>query len=740
MAADIRGAIPSNPGMKVGLDLALAGVLVVTLAGWMVCLTRRSKASRREMGLWQGRSRVLESLAQKRELSEVLQGIVEYLALAEPGLASSILILDPHQRLRLGITGGLPEFLQKALDGLEPGEDALACGRAAALKRPVLVADILRDPSWAPLHEPLESTALRACWSVPIMAPHDQVLGTLAMYCVQPREPRPAELDLLIGAAGLAALAIENAHSEQRLRDSEAHLAEAQRIAHVGSWRGDPQSGALRWSDEMYRIFGWPLDRPVTHDDFMRVIHPEDIERLRAEQGSAGEGRASGDTEYRLIRPNGEVRYVRERCTFGKDDQGRPSWIEGVVLDVTEQKRAEEERLKLERHLQQTQRLESLGLLAGGIAHDFNNILMAIIGNAEIARQELPRGSAVGGLIEKIEQSSWRAADLSQQMLAYAGRGRFVSALLDLNKILSEMLPVIRAAIPNSVKYQFEGMANLPAIKGDAAQLRQIVVSLITNAAEAMRDKDGAIRVATGLMHGDRAFLDDVLDTVRASQEEPLPVGAYVFLEVVDNGCGMDPEVQKKMFDPFFTTKFTGRGLGLAAVLGMVRGHRGTIKVRSAPGQGCHVRILFPVAPVSGEAEPAPSVSAPADAAARPRPTILLVDDEEAVRVVCRRLLEHLGCDVLLAADGPAALELCRRHTDKIDGVLLDLTMPRLNGDQVFLRLREMKPDLKVILYSGYNEQEASQRFAALGINGFLQKPFNLASLKEKLKSIGTAI
>lgn len=727
---------------ELGLVLAagFAGAFLLTLAGWMVCLVRRSRASRREMGLWQGRSRVLEFLAQKRELSEVLQGIVEYLALAEPGLASSILILDPHRRLRLGITDGLPEFLQTALDGLEPGESALACGRAAVLKKPVLVADLLRDPNWAPLRERLKDTPLRACWSVPILAPNDQVLGTIALYCVQPREPRPTELDLLVGATGLAALALENAHSEQRLRDSEAHLAEAQRIAHLGSWRGDSRSGSLRWSDEMYRIFGWPLDRPVTHDEFMRVIHPEDIERLRAEQGSANEGRPSGDTEYRLIRPNGEVRHVRERCTFGKDDQGRPSWIEGVVLDVTEQKRAEEERLKLERHLQQTQRLESLGLLAGGIAHDFNNILMAIIGNAELARQELPHGSTVAGLIEKIEKSSWRAADLSQQMLAYAGRGRFVSTLLDLNKILSEMLPLIRAAIPNSVKYQCEGMANLPAIKGDAAQLRQIVVSLITNAAEAIGDQDGTIRVATGLMHGDRAFLDDVLDTVRASREEPLPVGAYVFLEVVDNGCGMDPEVQKKMFDPFFTTKFTGRGLGLAAVLGMVRGHRGTIKVRSAPGQGCHVRILFPAGADAGEAESAPPVAESPIAAARPRPMILLVDDEEPVRVVCRRLLEHLGCDVLLAADGPAALEICRHHTGRIDGVLLDLTMPRLNGDQVFLKLREMKPDLKVILYSGYNEQEASQRFAALGIDGFLQKPFNLAALKEKLQSIGTAI
>jgi CheY-like chemotaxis protein len=172
----------------------------------------------------------------------------------------------------------------------------------------------------------------------------------------------------------------------------------------------------------------------------------------------------------------------------------------------------------------------------------------------------------------------------------------------------------------------------------------------------------------------------------------------------------------------------------------MVRGHKGTIKVRSAPGQGCGVRILFPTFMATREPEPAPAVGEPAVTNNRPRPTILLVDDEEPVRVVCRRVLEHLGCEVLLATDGPSALEVYRRHLDKIDGVLLDLTMPRLNGDQVFLKLREIKPDIKVILYSGYNEEEASQRFAALGFNGFLQKPFSLSALKEKVKSIVPAV
>jgi PAS domain S-box-containing protein len=726
--------------MKIDPTLLVAttanAILLLALAARSFFLVRRDRASQRERLLWYGRSQVLEALARYKELPEVLQGIVRYLEMASPRFAGSILLLDANKRLRLGIATGLPDFLKEALDGLEAKAPSLNCGRAAHSGNPVLVADIQNHPDWLALRPRLAATPWRACWSVPILARGGEVLGTVARYVCQAREPTAEELELLRSAADLASLAIEHARSEERLRDSEAHLAEAQRIAHLGSWRGDLQSGGVAWSDEMHRIFGWPAGRPITHEDFKRLIHPDDLARLLEEQNSAKEDRASLDTEYRIVRPDGEIRHVRERCTFGNDGKGHPSWVEGVVLDITDQKRMESERLKLERHLQQTQRLESLGILAGGIAHDFNNLLMAIIGNAELARHELPMNSPTRGCVEKIEKTAWRAADLSQQMLAYSGRGRFMGTLTDLNTIVGEVRPLLKGVVAESVEFQFNGAEGLPHFTADAAQVRQIIISLVTNAAEALSGKPGWIRLATGVRRCDESFWEDVPEIVRASQDRPLTLGDYVFLEVTDNGCGMSLETQKKMFDPFFSTKFAGRGLSLSAVLGMVRGHRGAIKVRSEPGQGTSIHVFFPVVSVVPTAAPSAPSPKLVSAGSPSRPAILLVDDEEPVRVVCQRLLEHLGCQVALAVDGTEAIDIFRREAGKFAGVLLDLTMPRLTGDQVFLKLREINPDIKVILYSGYNEQEAAERFAGLGIGGFLQKPFSLTALKEKLQSI----
>jgi CheY-like chemotaxis protein len=274
------------------------------------------------------------------------------------------------------------------------------------------------------------------------------------------------------------------------------------------------------------------------------------------------------------------------------------------------------------------------------------------------------------------------------------------------------------------LKYRFA--PDLPAIEGDATQLRQVIMNLITNASDAIGDRSGVISIATGLMYADAAYLRT------AYMDDGLPEGDYVYLEVADTGIGMDPETAARIFDPFFTTKFTGRGLGLAAVLGIVRGHRGAIKLYTEPGRGTTFKILFPAAgsepagaPV-GIAEASPPSAAPA--------VILVVDDDETVRSVTRRMLEQAGHTVLVAADGHQALDVYRQRPG-IDLVLLDMTMPRMDGEETFRELRRVDPGVRVILTSGYNEQDATERFAGKGLAGFIQKPYRPQDLLEKVRA-----
>ena len=397
-----------------------------------------------------------------------------------------------------------------------------------------------------------------------------------------------------------------------------------------------------------------------------------------------------------------------------------------LVTDVTERQRAEEERRKLEQQMQHAQKLESLGVLAGGIAHDFNNLLMAVLGNADLALSELPEHSPARENLVDIEKAARRAADLCRQMLAYSGKGRFVIEPVNLNEIIAEMSQLLEVSISKSAALRCHFAPDLPAVEADATQLRQIVMNLLTNASEALGERSGTISLTTGVeVCGPEG-------PPRTWAGEKLPGGPYVFLEVSDTGCGMDKETVEKIFDPFFTTKFTGRGLGLAAVLGIVRGHRGAMRVYSEPGQGTTFKILLPAVP-----GPARALHPDAPAADwRGSGLVLLVDDEETVRTVGERMLRRAGFDVRLARDGQEALECFRAEGDRIRCVLLDLTMPRMNGEECFRQMRALRPDVRVVLSSGYNEQDAVNRFAGKGLAGFLQKPYHFSRLLEVIRAV----
>jgi len=383
---------------------------------------------------------------------------------------------------------------------------------------------------------------------------------------------------------------------------------------------------------------------------------------------------------------------------------------------------AERQRVEIEKKLIEAQKLESLGVLAGGIAHDFNNLLTGVLGYTGLMRRELPAGSPVRDLVRGVEDSALRAADLCRQMLAYAGHGRFVIEPVELSALVRDSERLLRLSIGTKAALSLHLAAGLPPAEGDAAQLRQILVNLVTNASEALGEQGGRITVSTGRAHLDRGYFTGT------HLSPDLPAGDYVYLEVADTGCGMSAETRAKIFDPFFTTKFTGRGLGLAAVLGIVRGHRGALKVYSEPGRGSTFKLLLPFREgVELPSDPAPGAVKPGAG------KVLVVDDEETVRLVTADMVQAMGFDTLTAADGLEGVELFRRHGPEVGLVLLDLTMPRMTGEEAFREMRRLRPDVRVVLMSGFSEQEATSHFAGKRLAGFLQKPFTMEALKARL-------
>jgi two-component system cell cycle sensor histidine kinase/response regulator CckA len=421
--------------------------------------------------------------------------------------------------------------------------------------------------------------------------------------------------------------------------------------------------------------------------------------------------------------PLGDLIWLRTSKIPLRDEAGQVIGVLGTYEDITAWKNSQEERRQLESQLQHAQKLESLGVLAGGIAHDFNNLLMAIMGNAELALTPANDLATVRSHVLEISRASRRAAELCQQMLAYSGRGHFVIEAVSLNDLVLDMTQMLEVSIAKKAELQLTLAENLPAVEADTTQIRQILMNLITNAAEAVGDRNGTIAISTGIVHCDRNFFRQTYFT------ENLPEGRYVYLDVADNGCGMTPEVRARIFDPFFTTKFTGRGLGLAAVLGIVRGHRGAIRVESEPERGTSIRVFFPPSQSARIFESPSAQEIPAHWSGSG--LVLLVEDEEIVRDIARQMLEAIGFEVVVAADGGEAIEAIERHHGSLRAVLLDYTMPRMDGEETFRVMHRRHPQIPVILSSGYSEQDLTERFSDRGLSGFIQKPYQLDSLRE---------
>ena len=388
-----------------------------------------------------------------------------------------------------------------------------------------------------------------------------------------------------------------------------------------------------------------------------------------------------------------------------------------------------EERKSSDEKLLQTQKLESLGILAGGVAHDFNNLLTGILGNASLALDMLPPRSPTERMLQDVVRASERAAHLTKQLLAYAGKGRFVLQAIDLSDAVRDISHLIKSSIPKNAQLRLDLAEKLPCIEADASQIQQLVMNLVINAAEAIpADRMGNVLVTTRAQRVDEHYLAQSLG------DAEIGTGDYVSLEVNDTGVGMDQPTLQRIFDPFFTTKFAGRGLGLAATQGIVRGHKGAMRVYTTPGQGSTFKILFPA--MADEQEPTKLQAAVVPETATQSGTVLVIDDEEAVRRTAKASLERRGYDIILAENGTEGLQIFRALSSKISLVLLDLTMPGPGGEEVLRQIRTIRAETKVVLSSGYNEVEVIQRFTGKGLAGFLQKPYTSAALVEKVSRV----
>ncbi|MDA3798806.1 MAG: ATP-binding protein [Kiritimatiellae bacterium] len=395
-----------------------------------------------------------------------------------------------------------------------------------------------------------------------------------------------------------------------------------------------------------------------------------------------------------------------------------------IYEDVSAQKKAEEERKQMEIQFQHAQKLESMGILAGGIAHDFNNILMAILGNADLALLDISEELPAHQNLKEIVSSSKRAADLCSQMLAYSGKGSFIIEPLNLSSIIKDMLPLLNISTFKNAELCLNLADDLPSVKGDATQIRQVIMNLVTNANEAIGTNQGTISITTEARHYNKTRLKNTYPN------EYIADGNYVCLHVTDTGCGMDNKTLEKLFDPFFTTKFTGRGLGLASVIGIVRGHNGTIQVNSKQGKGTTFTIHFPA--IIDKASNREQQIQQSDKW-QTSGTVLVIDDEEHICKTLKYMLSTFGFDVITSHSGEEGLEIFRNNADKIIITLLDMTMPKMNGEQVFQEIKRIRKDACVILISGYAEQDVTSRFDN-GLDGFIQKPFTRIELKHKLR------
>jgi len=545
----------------------------------------------------------------------------------------------------------------------------------------------------------------------------------------------PRLLATCAAGAGLSAIAgvfWYLLHKEGQSRHRIAELLRTRNLladaGNVGLWEWDSARGTFTVSVSGLQMLGYDNNGPASPSNWLALLHSEDAPVILAQIRACIVDMPAGiEANCRLRHANGSWRRIQLRGRAILEENGAPCRLVGVASDLTAKEQVANERQHLQDRLLESQRTESLGLLAGNIAHDFNNLLSGVLTNAELALLDLPPNAPLARRIEQMRHAAVRMADLSREMLAYSGRGAFNVGHVDLNVLVRDMSHLITASISKRVRLVYEFAPTPVIIEAESTQIRQVVMNLITNASDSMEQRSGIITLSTGIVE---ARATDFSDVPWAGE---LREGFYSYFEVQDTGCGMTPETIRRMFEPFFTTKPRGRGLGLAAAHGIIRNHHGALKVTSEPGRGTTFRVFIPLA------ADAPALSAEESADLETwtgHGTILVVDDDDVVREMAATLLSYAGFGTLKADSGEEAVSCVGRTAGEIRAVLLDATMPGMDGPDVVTQMRMKRPDLPVILMSGYSENEAMRRYSGVELQGFVLKPFEAGGLKRALRTV----
>ena len=582
-------------------------------------------------------------------------------------------------------------------------------GYTLARGEPVVTKDLSSESRFE-LPELLERHGVRSGASVTISGSNGVPFGVLGVHSRSPRAYSRDEVDLLEEVAEVLGAAVRRQRAEQALRASEASLRQAQAIAHVGSWERRFGPDAVAWSDETYRIYGYePREIPVDTELVEARVHADDREFVRdAVDGARYDGQAY-DIEFRVVRPDGSQRVVRER-----GEHARAEVVRGTVQDVTE-------RRQLEQQLRQSQKLEAIGRLAGGIAHDFNNILTAITGYAELALDRISPDDPLRADCEEIRAAAERAAGLTRQLLAFSRRQVLQPKLTDLGELVGRTVGMLGRLVGEDVEIETHIDADLAPVLVDPTQLEQVLLNLAVNAREAMPAGGKLTIEAAGVE------LDDGYALGHAEVEP----GAYVLLTVSDTGVGMDEQTRSRIFEPFYTTKETGTGLGLATVYGIVGQSGGHVFVYSEPGRGTTFKIYLPVA--RGEAA-ADDPEAPEPSRLTGSETILLVEDDDALRRLACRMLRRSGYTVLEARDAREGERVSREYRAGIDLLVTDVVLPGETGRELAARLAAARPGLRVLFISGYTENAIAHHGVLDPDVDLLEKPFSPEALLRRVR------
>jgi len=551
------------------------------------------------------------------------------------------------------------------------------------------------------------------------------------------REYTTSDVNILMGIAMQIATGIVNARSYERLQESEQRYRLLAENVNDIIWVLDVDSLTMTYvSPSVEKVMGF-TPHEIMSMTIDQYLTPESFERTTDFLGQAVEIAQAGQIdphnyaqtiEIEEYHKNGTIIPVEVTAGLMIDGSGRPNGVLGISRDLSERKKTERERREMERRLQQGRKMESLGTMAGSIAHNFNNLLMVVLGNLEIAKEDLPDNAPAEKSIQRAINASQRAADLSSMMLTYVGQLKKESFPVNLSQLVTAELEKLDESKMSHISLDLDLTDPMPLVAADTDQMRQVISGFITNAIESLEGKKGRVRISTGTMQCDAGYLSTTY------LKEDLPEGRYAYVTVADTGCGMDAETLGKVFDPFFSTKFTGRGLGMAAVMGIIRSHLGAVKVESEKGKGAAFTALFPIQGVSlGRTKVEPVV----EKSAFDEKTVLLVDDEAMVMEVGCQFLDRLGYRVETASNGQEAVDLVDRSSRSIDCILLDLTMPGMDGLETMQQIRKIRPDQKIIIVSGYTRQQIEDRFANVTPpDGFIHKPFEMKALKEILHGV----